>query len=90
VGEQLFIRLPELSERLGLPEDWLRERADRGEIPSLRVGRSRMFCPEIVFNVLAGKAADDAKRLRDDIEAREWVKATFAAAPPRREEGERG
>jgi hypothetical protein len=51
--EAHFICLPELSERTGLPQAWLRRAADAGEIPSLRVGRRRMFLLKDVLGVIA-------------------------------------
>lgn len=51
-----FISLPELAERLGLSENWLKQSADAGEIPMLKTGTRRMFDPEAVERVLAERA----------------------------------
>lgn len=51
--EAKLLSLNELAERTGLPAAWLRREADEGRLPCLRVGRRRMFDPDLVQQALA-------------------------------------
>jgi hypothetical protein len=63
-----FISLPELAERLGLSENWLKQSADAGDIPMLKAGARRMFNLEAVERVLAERAGQRAsKEARDAV-----------------------
>jgi excisionase family DNA binding protein len=46
-----------LSERLRLPAKWLKQQADAGEIPCLKVGRKRLFNFDAVQEALSRLAA---------------------------------
>lgn len=70
-----YIGLMELCDRTGLAEGFLRRLADAGELPMLKVGRRRMFDPEIVQDVLAARAANEAKAVREKIATDEWCSA---------------
>jgi excisionase family DNA binding protein len=50
-----FMPLEPTAIRLGLPKRYLRELADAGDIPCLRVGRRRLFNPTDVAEALRGK-----------------------------------
>ena len=49
--------LEALASSLGLPRKWLRDEADAGRIPCLRIGRRLLFSLEAVQEVLAERAA---------------------------------
>ncbi len=49
--------LNQISIRTGLPRDWLRERAERGDIPCLRVGGKLLFNLAAVERAIAELAA---------------------------------
>ena len=51
------VRLITLSRLLKLPATWLKEEADAGRIPCLRVGRARLFDPAAVQQTLRRRAA---------------------------------
>jgi hypothetical protein len=55
--EQNLVNLPGLSRALRLPAQWLKEEADAGGIPCLRVGRRRLFSLPAVKAVLVERAA---------------------------------
>lgn len=55
-----LLSLNELAERMGLPLAWLRREADEGRLPCLRVGRRRMFDPDLIRRALADRQAKEA------------------------------
>lgn len=57
MNEQPPVRLITLARLLGLPPAWLREEADAGRIPHLRIGRVRLFDPDAVRLALKKRAA---------------------------------
>lgn len=52
-----FVSAIELSNELGLPLAWLKAEAKTGRIPSLKVGRRRLFDADSVRRVLVERAA---------------------------------
>ena len=52
-----FVSLECLALTLGLPHAWLRDQADAGAIPFLRVGRRRLFNVAAVSEALTEHAA---------------------------------
>ncbi len=52
-----LLSLPALAEALRLPETWLKNEADAGRIPHLRIGKRYRFNREMVVAVLAQRAA---------------------------------
>lgn len=50
--DKKFMRLPELARALRLPAAWLRREAIAGRLPSLEVGRRRMFEMQAVVREL--------------------------------------
>lgn len=49
MNQPIFLAIYELAERTGLPVYWLKEEADKGRIPSIKVGRRRFFKLESVL-----------------------------------------
>ncbi len=47
-----FITLGELSDRTGLPVAWLRREASAGRLPSVTIGRRRMFDLDAVVRAI--------------------------------------
>lgn len=56
-NKSTFISAIELSNELGLPLAWLKAEAKAGRIPSLKVGRRRLFDADSVRCVLAERAS---------------------------------
>ena len=52
-----LVNLRELAIRLGLPVEWLADRAESGDIPCLKVGEKLLFNLEAVTSALAEQAA---------------------------------
>ena len=52
-----LLSLSRMARRLGIPQQWLREQADAGQIPCLKVGNRYLFNSVAVQEVLASKAA---------------------------------
>jgi len=61
-----LLSVVELSRKLKYPQQWLRDQADRGLIPSIKIGRRLLFNPEAVQRILLERAAE--LPLRDDEE----------------------
>ena len=51
-----LLTLRELSSRLSVPQQWLRQQAEDGAIPSLRAGNSFLFRLDAVSESLAEQA----------------------------------
>lgn len=51
-----YTTLKRLAGALGIPEAWLRAEAEAGRIPSLDIGRRRLFDPEAVRAALAERS----------------------------------
>jgi len=51
-----LLLLPRMARRLGVTCEWLRERADAGEVPCLKAGARYLFNPSAVEATLAAKA----------------------------------
>jgi hypothetical protein len=60
VSTETYITALELAGELGLPLAWLKDEAKAGRIPSLQVGRSRLFHAEAVRRTLARRASNAA------------------------------
>ena len=58
-----------LSNRLRLPCQWLKSKAEAGRIPSLRVGRRRLFSVSAVRSAIANLAACDVLEEAGDTES---------------------
>ena len=59
-----------VAHRLGIPMAWLREEAKAGRLPSLKVGKRLLFCPEAVERALlqrAGEGASEAQRAEEGV-----------------------
>jgi excisionase family DNA binding protein len=52
-----LLSLPALAEALNLPEEWIKDEADAGRIPHLRIGKRYRFNREAVIRNLAERAA---------------------------------
>ena len=52
-----FVSTIKLSNELGLPLAWLKAEGQAGRIPSLKVGRRRLFDADSVRRILAERAA---------------------------------
>ena len=52
-----LLSLSRLARRLGIPQQWLREQADAGKLPCLKIGNRYLFNSVTVQEVLASKAA---------------------------------
>ena len=61
LGVEHFVTLDELAQRLALPCTWLRELADAGEIPAIRVRQRRFFDLEAVRTAITARADDTAR-----------------------------
>ena len=60
-----LVTLLDLARSLRLPVPWLREEADAGRIPCLKVGRRRLFSLDAVRAALAERAASSTARCAD-------------------------
>ena len=56
-----LLSLSRMARRLGVTQQWLRNRAKMHQVPSLRAGNRFLFNPEAVEEVLSAEAA----RLRE-------------------------
>lgn len=56
-----LLSLRRMASRLGVSSKWLKERAEAGEIPALRAGARWLFCPDVVFQVVAKMAAGSTR-----------------------------
>ncbi len=54
----LFCQASSLAIALGVPVKWLKDEAENGRIPSLKVGNRRMYNSDAVRTLLAKRAAD--------------------------------
>ena len=52
---QKYVSVHGLSDITKLPSSWIKREADAGRIPCMRVGRSRMFDPELVHKALTAR-----------------------------------
>ena len=52
-----LLSLSRMARRRGIPQQWLREQADAGQVPCLKAGNRYLFNPVAVQEVLASKAA---------------------------------
>ena len=57
--ETQLLNLIGLANRLRLPANWLKQEADAGRLPCLKVGRKRRFNLTAVQAVLAKRAAEE-------------------------------
>lgn len=57
-----LIPLSALATRLGVPVGWLREQADRGEIPSLVISRRRYFDEELARKKILARMTTGGKK----------------------------
>jgi excisionase family DNA binding protein len=53
------LNILELADLTGLPARWLRDEADAGRLPCLRIGRLRRFSADAILRVLAARAATE-------------------------------
>ena len=60
-GGQELIRLGALARRLGLSRQWLRDEAEAGRIPHLRVGHVLLFELSTVEQILAERAKTEGR-----------------------------
>jgi hypothetical protein len=65
-SEAALISLPEMAERLGVPPLWLKEQAEAGRVPHLKVGRKPMFAPAIAEAAVLAMAGDSVAKLIND------------------------
>ncbi len=52
-----LLTLPRMARRLGVTQQWLREQAEQGQVPSLPAGKRFLFEPVAVEESLAARAA---------------------------------
>jgi len=64
--ENNLTNLAGLANTLRLSRDWLKSEADEGRIPSLKVGRKRLFNIQTVSQILSERAATQAYRKESD------------------------
>ena len=57
-----LVSVKALSERTGLPAQYIRREADAGRLPCIRVGRRRMFDLDAVRRELVARAEREVKR----------------------------
>ena len=57
-----FVSTEELADRTGLSSAWIKREAAAGRLPSLRIGRRRMFEYAVVCEAIAAHYADPAIR----------------------------
>lgn len=57
IKPQDLLPLRRMAARLGVPSNWLKERAEAGEVPGLRAGNRWLFRPDVVLPVVAAMAA---------------------------------
>ncbi len=62
-----LVSLPEMAERLGVPPLWLREQAEAGRVPHLKVGRKLMFAPATAEAAVLSMAGDPMAKLINDL-----------------------
>lgn len=51
-----ILSLSRMARRLGVPQSWLRTRAQEGDVPCLRADRKLLFNPTAVMEALASQA----------------------------------
>jgi hypothetical protein len=61
-----LVSLNRLAAELRLPRNWLKQEAQAGRLPSLRVGRRLLFNVAAVEQVLADRAANPADKKRPE------------------------
>lgn len=64
VTETAFLPLAPAAVELGVPQKWLKNEADEGRIPCLRIGPRRLFNLAAVRKVLCERASTTAAELR--------------------------
>jgi excisionase family DNA binding protein len=52
-----LLSLPELAHALNLPEAWIKDEADAGRLPHLKIGKRYRFSRNAVIRTLAARAA---------------------------------
>ena len=57
--DEVFMPLRRAAGLLGVPITWLKEEAEAGRVPSLMIGRRRLFNLEAVEHVLVERARDN-------------------------------
>ena len=57
MSESRLLSICELSDRLGVPLNWLKRQADEGKIPFVQAGRRRFFDAFEVLAVLKGRSS---------------------------------
>ena len=62
----VLVGLSRLSAELRLPRNWLKQEAQAGRLPCLRVGRRLLFNRVAVEQVLADRAANPADQKRPE------------------------
>ena len=65
-SEAALISLPEMADRLGVPPLWLKEQAEAGRVPHLKVGRKLMFHHDSAEAAVLAMAGDPLSRLMSD------------------------
>lgn len=63
-----LLTLGRMARRLGVTQNWLRERAERGDVPSLYAGTRLLFNPVAVIERLAAKAGNPVRSRFDESE----------------------
>jgi hypothetical protein len=66
-SEAALISLPEMADRLGVPPLWLKEQAEAGRVPHLKVGRKLMFAPTTAEAAVLAMAGDSMAKLINDL-----------------------
>ncbi len=65
--EAALVSLPDMAERLGVPPLWLKEQAEAGRVPCLRVGRKLMFHTKTAQAAVLAMAGDSFSALMVNI-----------------------
>ncbi len=73
-----------ISQRLGVPQSWVREQADEGVIPCLRIHRKYLFNIEAVAESLAVLAAKSQAAARPAVAGVDAEDTVAAAGRPGR------
>ena len=61
-----LVSLNRLAAELRLPRNWLKQEAQAGRLPCLRIGRRLLFSVPAVEQVLADRAANPADQKRQE------------------------
>lgn len=66
MNDKTFIPVSRMAHALGVSERWLRDEAEAGRVPHIRVGRRLMFNEQLVEQALLERAQANAREVQSD------------------------